>query len=225
MVSLLASRVVAFALAAQAAALTVYDDPGGRFRFSYPSRYGDVSTGTDDGFRDRAASRRFAAFPAHLGGELAVTRGFPLVDIQAVGGLYDELTLQIFPDPLRATVVSQLPRLSAHTLCTAIAQASHVDPAAPAFASWTTQQKAALSATDAMRNVEPDVKRCQAIGDVVTFDKEVSFQRGSPRQHVYGVVRFLDGEYSTVQIIAGGAAPDAALLDEMTALVRSWTAR
>ena len=207
---------------AQATTLAQYDDPGGRFQFSYPAGYGAVSPGTDDGFRDRVAARRFAAFPAHLGGEVVVTRGFPLVDLQAVGGLYDPLTLDIFPEPLRSRIVQQLPRLSPQNLCVMIAQPSHVDPSAPEFNALTAQQKAALAATDAMRNIEPRVLRCVVSDDIVAFDKEVSFQLGSPRQHVFGAVRFLDGPYSTVQFIAGGSAPDGALLNEMTALVRSW---
>jgi len=210
-------------LLAQATTLAEYDDPAGRFHFSYSARYGAVSPGTDDGFRDRVAARRFAAFPAQLGGEVVVTRGFPLVDLQAVGGLYDPLTLDIFPEPLRSRIVQQLPRLSAQNLCAMIAQPSHVDPSAPQFNALTAQQKAALAATDSMRNIDPRVLRCVVSDDMVTFDKEVSFRAGSPRQHVFGAVRFMDGPYSTVQFVAGGSTPDGALLNEMTAVVKSWT--
>jgi hypothetical protein len=210
-------------LLAQATTLAEYNDPVGRFHFSYPARYGAVSSGTDDGFRDRVAARRFAAFPAQLGGEVVVTRGFPLVDLQAVGGLYDPLTLTIFPEPLRSRIVQLLPQLSIQNLCEMIARPSHVNPNAPEFAPLTAQQKTVLSATDAMRNTDPRVVRCVVTDDVVMFDKEVSFQAGSPRQHVFGAVRFLDGPYPTVQFIGGGRAPDGVLLNEMTAVVKSWT--
>ena len=60
-------------------------------------------------------------------------------------------------------------------------------------------------------------------GDTVTFHKEVSFQPGGPRQHVYGAVRFLSPPYSTFQIVRAGPAPDAAVLERLTAVVRSWT--
>src|SRR5690349_18852341 len=76
---------------------SVYHDPAGRFTFSYPSSFGTTSVGTDDGFEDRVAAVRFSSFPARFGGEAALTRGFPLVDIQAAGGLYDQLTLDVLP--------------------------------------------------------------------------------------------------------------------------------
>ena len=132
-----------------------------------------------------------------------LTRGFPLIDLQAAGGLYDSLTLQIFPGPLRALVVAQLPRLTAANFCMALAQTQHLDPRLPAFSSLTPQQRQAIGMTDAMRNSNPRVVECRTAGDTVTFDKERAFEPGSPTQHVYGTVRFLTGPYSTFQLIAG----------------------
>jgi hypothetical protein len=40
-----------------------------------------------------------------------LTRGFPLIDIQAAGGLYDAITLQIFPDAMRTAIIAALPPL------------------------------------------------------------------------------------------------------------------
>jgi hypothetical protein len=99
-------------VALQPAAATVYRDPAGRFTFSYPSTFGSIGPGTDDGFQDRVAVFRFSAFPARFGGEPALTRGFPLIDLQAVGGLYDSLTLGVFPEPLRSQVVGHRGRLN-----------------------------------------------------------------------------------------------------------------
>jgi hypothetical protein len=39
---------------------------------------------------------------------------------------------------------------------------------------------------------------------------------------VYGAVRFLEGPYSTFQVVRAGPAPDAALLRQIAALVKSW---
>jgi hypothetical protein len=64
--------------------------------------------------------------------------------------------------------------------------------------------------------------RCETGGDTITFHKEVSFQPGTPRQHVYGAVRFLDLPYSTFQLVRAGPEPSAALLAQMTAVVSSW---
>jgi hypothetical protein len=203
----------------------LYQDPARRFTFSYPSTFGSPAAGTDDGFEDRLAAVRFSTFPAVYGGEAVLTRGFPLVDLQAAGGLYDSLTLGVLPAPLRALVVTQLPRLTAANFCSALGQPQHLDPGLPAFASLTAQQRQAIGMTDMMRNSNPRVVDCRATNDTVTFDKERAFQPGYPAQHVYGAVRFLSGPYSTFQLIAGGAAPDRSTLATIEQLVASFQPR
>jgi hypothetical protein len=202
-----------------------YVDPGGRFRFSYPAEFGAPSPGTNDGFANRVAAIRFATFSAGIGGEAAVTRGFPVVDIQAAGGLYDAITLEVFPEPVRRLIVQALTPLSAANFCQQIAQEQHLAPQAAGLAGLTAQQQSALAATDRMRNVSPRVLQCVVDGDTVSFDKEVAFQPGGPRQHVYGAIRFLEGIYATFQIIRAGPAPGAGLVGQMAALVKSWSGR
>jgi hypothetical protein len=202
-----------------------YEDPARQFTFSYPSTFGTPGTGTNNGFGDRVAAVRFSAFPAVYGGEAVLTRGFPLIDLQAVGGLYDSLTLEVFPAPLRALVVAQLPRLTAANFCAALSQAQHLDPGLPALASLPAQQRQAIGMTDGMRNSNPRVVECRAVQDTVSFDKERAFQPGSPIQHVYGTVRFLTGPYSSFQLIAGGAAPDRSTLTAIERLVASFQPR
>jgi hypothetical protein len=209
----------------QSAPTRLYTDPAGRFTFSYPATFGSPSPGTNDGFGDRVAAVRFSTFPATYGGEAVLTRGFPLVDLQAAGGLYDGLTLEIFSEPLRALVVAHLPRLTAANLCAALAQPSHIDVEAPAFGSLTRQQRVAIGQTDVMRNANPRVVECRIAGDTVTFDKQRAFQPGSPAQHVYGVARFLPGPFSTFQVIAGGNAPDRVTLAAVDDLVASFRSR
>jgi hypothetical protein len=58
---------------------------------------------------------------------------------------------------------------------------------------------------------------------MVTFDKERAFAPGYPPQYVYGTVRFLTGSYSTFQLIAGGFAPDRAMIHTIEDLVASFT--
>jgi hypothetical protein len=217
-------RLLTAVLLVAQAGLVEHDDPQGRFRISVPQRYGAITRGTNDGFGDRVAALRFAAFPAPLGGEAVLTRGFPLLDLQTAGGLYDALTLEVLPANLKALVVSRLTRLSNLTFCGAIARPSHVDVGGLAFQALSVQQREAIQRLDAMRNVDPRVMQCRVEGGVIVFHKEVSFQVGGPRQHLFGALRFLDGEYSTFQFIAGGEAPQAALLDEMAGVVRSFTA-
>jgi hypothetical protein len=206
----------------QTPATTVHRDPAGRFTFSYPSTYGSIGPGTADGVLDRVAAFRFSSFPARFGGEPTVTKGFPLIDLQALGGLYDSLTLEIFPEPLRTRVVSQLPRLTLANFCAALAAPRHLDPALPVFASLRPQERDAIGGTDVMRNTNPRVIECRTSGDMITFDKERAFGPGYPAQHVYGTVRFLTGTYSTFQLIAGGEAPSRALLQAIEDLVASF---
>jgi len=212
----------AAAILQTAGTTTNYRDPSGRFTFSYPASYGTIGPGTANAFLDRVASFRFSSFPARFGGEPVVTRGFPLIDLQALGGLYDSLTLEIFPEPLRTLVVSQLPRLTLANFCAALAQPRHLDPSLPVFASLRPQEREAITGTDVMRNANPRVIACRTNGDRITFDKERSFQPGYPPQHVFGTVKFLTGGYSTFQLIAGGEAPAAALLKEIEDLVASF---
>jgi hypothetical protein len=230
------SAVLAVVLITVAAAQTPLDrqyvDPRGRFQFSYPASFGAISPGTDDGFQDRVAAIRFENFSSGisrtggltLGGEAALTRGFPVIDIQAVGGLYDAITLQIFPAPLRATIVGGLPPLRAETFCAAIGREQHLDPNSPALQTLTPQQKSVVSSVDVMRHTNPRVVQCSVDGDTVTFDEELGAEGGA-RLRVYGAVRFLTGEYSTFQLVRGGSAPDPAVLLTITSVVKSWSPR
>jgi hypothetical protein len=217
----LSSLAILAALVIQADAPREYVDPQGRFRFAYPSSFGTPSRGTNDGFGDRVAAVRFSEFStAAIGGEAALTRGFPVIDLQAVGGLYDAIGLEVFPDPLRLRIVQALPRLTVANFCNELAREQHLDPTA--IPGLTPQAQSAITAADRMRNVQPRVVHCEAEGDIITFDKDVSFQAGGPRQHVYGAVRFVGPPYSTFQIVRAGPAPARAVLNEMMAVVRSW---
>ena len=209
-----------------------YLDPRGRFQFSYPASFGAISPGTDDGFDDRVAAIRFENFSSGvsrtggqptLGGAAVVTRGLPLIDLQAAGGLYDAITLQIFPEAMRAAIVSALPPLRVDTFCAAIGREQHLDPNSPALQFMTPQQRAMVAQADAMRHASPRVLQCTIDGDTVSFDEEVNAP-GGPRLRVYGAVRFLAGEYSTFQLVRGGMPPDPSVVATMTSVVKSWGA-
>ena len=64
-----------------------------------------------------------------LGGEAVLTSEAPLLDLQAAGGLYDALSLQIFPAPIRNIIRNALPVLSSDTFCDLIGRERHLDPA------------------------------------------------------------------------------------------------
>jgi hypothetical protein len=211
----------ALLLLAQRTAVAEYRDPQGAFRFTHPKGYGVVSPGTNDGFQGRRAVR-FSSFPAVLGGELVLTRGFPYVDLQAVGGLYDSIALEIFPTALRGRIVAQLPRLTAASFCNALGRATHLDIEAPSMNAFTARERAAIHDVDLMRSVDSKVVRCDSREDVIVFDRETAFQAGAPRQHLFGAIRFLEtGAVSSVQLVAGDSTPRPGVIDEIAGIVRS----
>ena len=215
--------ILALLVLAQGEPQREYADPDRRFRFSYPASFGEPSPGTNDGVGDRVAAIRFSVFSSGIiGGEAALTRGFPLIDLQAAGGLYDAIALEAFPDAMRRAIVGALQPLSTTNFCNQFAVEQHLDPQAAVLATLTVQQRSAIASLDRMRNVSPRVLRCVVEGSTVVFDKEAAFVPGGPRQHVYGAVRFLEAPYSTFQIVRAGPAPDASVLNQMTAVVRSW---
>jgi len=216
--------VVLALILAQPSETRLYEDPAARFSFMFPSSFGSPSAGTNNGFGNRVAAIRFSAFPDRFGGEAVVTRGFPLVDLQAVGGLYDSLTLEIFPEPLRSLVMAQLSPLTTANFCAALGQTRHVDLERPAFSSLTAAQRQAIGQTDLLRNASPRVVECQVVNDLVVFDKERALASGYPL-HVYGAVRFLPEPFSTFQLIAGGEAPTVERLSVVRQVVTSFRLR
>jgi hypothetical protein len=207
-----------------AAQTSTYQDPQKRFEFAYPAEFGAPSVGTDDGFGDRVAAIRFSEFSAGIhagkiifGGEAVLTKDAPQVDLQAAGGLYDEITLSALPRPAAVTVRNALPRLTAANFCDALARERHVDPADPRLASLTAAEKTALGQVDQMGNKSPKVLRCDVFGETVTFEKDTE------QHYVYGAIRFLPPPYSSFQLIRGGGqAPMPTMLQQITGLVNSW---
>jgi hypothetical protein len=201
-----------------------YQDPQMRFGFAYPAAFGTTSAGTDSGFRDRVAAIHFSEFSAGvhagkiiLGGEAVLTKEAPQVDLQAAGGLYDPITLGVFPGPAASVVRSALPRLTTANFCDAIARERHADPADPRLSALNAAEKTALGQVDQMGNASLKVLRCEVSGDTVTFAKDTA------QRYVYGAIRFLPPPYSSFQLIRGaGEAPADAMLRQITDLVNSW---
>lgn len=210
--------------AAQTAQLRSYQDPQKRFEFSYPVAFGIPSAGTDSGFGDRVTAIRFSEFSAGLhsgriilGGEAVLTKGSPQVDLQAAGGLYDAITLQVFPAPAATAIRGALPRLTAANFCDALAREQHLDPGDSRLSTLLPAQKNAIPQADRMGNATPQVLSCERSGETVTFAKRAD------QRYVYGAIRFLDGPYSSFHLIRGGADASApALLRQITDLVNSW---
>jgi hypothetical protein len=203
--------------------LLVYEDPQGRFTFSYPPGFGSPARGTNDGFADRVAAIRFATFSSEgIGGELVVTQGPPTLDLQAAGGLYDSIARDALPERWRQTVVDALPRLTAANVCRSLEAPTHLDLAAPALAPIPAPQRGRLEALDRFGNVDSLVESCAIRNGVIVFQKAARIAAGAPRRSIHGAIRFVDGRYSSVQIIRAGASSSLPLLDEMRQVVESW---
>jgi len=209
--------------AAQAPGPTMtYRDPQGRFTFQYPAPFGTPGRGTDDGFGDRVAAVRFSNLVG-LGGEAVLTTGPIVVDIQALGGLYDPIALQVFPDAIKAQVVAARPAVTRASFCEVLAAADHLGAAA----GLAERVREAARSVDRMRNIDPRVMRCQIAGDTVTFHKEATVMSGgvSARQHIFGALRFLDGPFSAFHIVRAALSPPTdEELEVLARIVRSFNA-
>jgi hypothetical protein len=200
-----------------------YRDARGRFEFRYSPDYGTPRRGTDDGFGDRVAAMRFSGLTG-LGGEAAVTKGRVVLDLQAAGGLYDEISLQVFPDAIRGRIEAILPPITLENICAILGQQDHL----PAGAGLDPKVAEAARSVDRVRNVDPKVVQCRRSGSVVTFHKEATFISGAARarQHLYGAVRFLAPPYSSFQFVRGALEPPAGgALEAITRMVESFTVK
>jgi hypothetical protein len=210
--------------------LRTYRDPQNRFQFDYPAGFGTPAPGTDNGFRNRTAAIRFSEFSAGvhagriiLGGEAVLTSEAPQFDLQAAGGLYDAITLQVFPEPVANVIRNALPVMTPDTFCGDIGRERHLDPADQRLTGLTAQQRAAIASVDRMGNITSKVLHCDVVGGTVTFEKEAAFDPKGASRHIYGSVRFLPAPYSSFQLIRGsGDEPGEALLQQITAVVNSW---
>lgn len=201
----------------------VYRDARGRFEFRYPPDLGNPQPGSDDGFRDRVAAVRFP-ITSTLGNQATLTKGRVLLDVQAAGGLYDDITLQVFPDAMRAKVEQLLPPLTIDNLCATLGMQDHL----PAQLPFDAKIADMVRSIDRMRNEDPKVIRCNRVDDVVTFHKEATFVAGvvKARQQIYGAVRFLPAPYSSFQFVrAGLVPPSASEIENISRLVRSFSVR
>lgn len=216
-----------------------HEDTQQRFRFSYPVAFGSISQGTNRGIQstgDQGEAFRFAAFSSGtrggrlvLEGEAVLTTGRPWVTV-ALGGLHDPILLggivDALPTAVQTDLLTHASLVGPSNFCQELSAPHHLDEDAPAFTAMTSAHHTALRELDRMRNIDPQVVYCEAVGDTVTFEKEATFESGSfrGRQHIYGAIRFLGGPFSSFQLIQiANDAPTDALLQEMAAVVKSFT--
>jgi hypothetical protein len=216
---------------AQPAGWKKYDDTKDRFSFRYPPDYGKTSRGTNSGFGNRAVALRFTNFSSgiyngniFLGGEAVLTKGRVTLDIQAAGGLYDAISMEVFSKPIRKKLVKILPPLNASNLCEMLVREDHIDLSKNGLRSLSSKMKNGIKQIDGMRNLKPKLIFCKVSGNTVSFHKTATFQVGvnQSRQHIYGAVKFLRFPYSSFQMIRGGKdQPEKRTVDSITKLVKS----
>lgn len=210
--------------------LLTFQDPDGRFQFQYPAAFGAVSQGTDYGMGNRMSAVRFSEFSAGfrsrhivLGGEAVVNTGFAQLDVQAAGGLYDPITMQVFQGQLASAIRSALPPLTIHNICEVLERDVHLDLNDARLGRLDANQRGMLLRVDQMGNVQPKVIQCNVAGDTVTFHKTAALDSSAPPRHVYGAIRFLPAPYAAFHLIRGGTdTPGGELLRQITAVVNSW---
>ena len=178
--------------------------------------------GTRDERRPRRSDRGWTSFHGldGLGGEAVLTRGPVVLDLQALGGLYDPIALEVVPEALRAEIEAGRPVATPATFCQILGDADHV-AAAPGL---PASLRDAARQLDRMRNIDPQVARCQVDGQVATFHKEATFESAatSARQNIFGAIRFLDPPFSAFHIVrARRAAPTSADIDALERIVRT----
>ncbi len=194
-----------------------YRDQRLGFEFSYPPIFGTPGPGTGrdvPGTKDMGHAIRFSEFSSgirdgmiYLEGEVVVTSGRPWVAAQALGGVHDSLTLgafiEVLSEPLRAHLLEHASTPNVVNFCAELTEEGHLDPDHPSLASLPTAQREAILELARLRNLNPQVARCQVSGDTVVFLKQATFRSGSveSRQNIYGAIRFLEKPYSSVQLI------------------------
>ena len=215
---------------AQPAGWEKYSDPKGQYTFSYPAKFGKTSRGTNSGFGDRVAALRFANFSSgmrngkiFLGGEAVLAKGRVTMDIQAVGGLYDPISMEMLPRPLRKKLARNLPALKASNFCGMLAKRDHVDLGKKGLRQLSVKVKDAIRQIDRTRNLNPKIIFCKVSGNVASFHKTATFQAGAirARQHIYGAIKFVESPYSSFHLVRGGKdAPEGGTVASMTRLVQ-----
>ncbi len=215
-----------------------YRDLENRFRFSYPTGFGtprkdnrmdmpDSDTGETIFFPNFSYGIRNGK--QVLEGNLVIRSGRVWVNAQALGGLYDPISvgalIDTFPAVFQEKLLKQAASLTITNFCNELSKDEHISINDTSLSNMTLQQKKAITQLDRMRNLEPKIISCRVLDNIVTFHKKVvaKFGQFSNPQHIYGAISFRNGVFSSVQFIRITTnPPNDKLLDAMAEVVRSF---
>jgi len=217
---------------------SIFRDAQNRFEFSYPANFGtpifdikvDVS-GDDSGeaFFFPQFSHGVSNGKVVLEGDFVVRSGRVWVGAQALGGLYDPISvggfISAFPPILQKKLFELAEGLTMSNFCDELSKTEHIAIDDPSLVDLSGERKQAVIELDRMRNLNPKVITCKISGDTVVFDKQVLAQFGefSGIQHIYGAIRFMKGPFTSVQFIRITCEPPSdELLEIMAKVVQSF---
>ena len=104
----------------------------------------------------------------------------------------------------------------------ALAHSAALVSSEPVTKILSQKMKEGIMNMDRMRNHRPEMVLCKFSRNTVSFHKKASFQQGTPKQHIYGAVRFVRSPYSSFQMVrVGNDPPDRKLIEIMTRVVNS----
>ncbi len=208
---------------------TTYVDPLDRFEFRYPTRFGQAKKYMESFHGDRPVSLHFTVPPSRLldsnepTGLVAFTTGRVTVEHGAFGMLYDaELARQLFGEAEWKGILEALPELTTSNVCEVLASERHLRLNSPSLVGFSSGHLEVARNMDVFGHHDPQVLLCQRDSSLVLFHETLREEPRSPRLHVFGCIRFLDGDYSSVQYVQKAfEAPSASHLAAIREMIRS----
>jgi hypothetical protein len=182
-------------------------------RFRYPSGWGELQVGTNDGFGNRTLARRFSLLGGPefnspgLGGEFVLLNGRVTADWVTLGGFYSEIIMEAVPEEVKDKIVEVLPPIDQNNLCVALGDGLKIDLSAADLPPMTEAQAATLPQMHSFDNDSPEVILCRAVGETIVFYKTCQLRGG--RKYIAGAMRFDLPGFDSCQLVARGFEPMA----------------
>jgi len=210
---------------------TTYHDPVGRFEFAYPDLLGPPRAARSD----EPGSVVTLEVPIHrkAGGEdwigrFVVTSGRVDVPLLALGPLYDSSSRRmIVSAQYENELVQCLPSVTPQSFRFLMEREHHLRPNLIALRAVPDPVIERAAMYDSFWHADPQVIHCRIDGKIVVFHETVRVrEHPEERAHVFGAVRFMEGDWSSVQYIQRVSySPGREELEAMRTIVASFQRR